>query len=227
MLGYPLYLAESPGATVDQWKDEMFLRMIRGFYNYFSPLTKVGITAGGATGGSLTNIPYSFGWPAMDFIREYYDFVILYRYSVNLEDFNARTRQDLQISDQLFTKQKKFWILTRIFNDNRLLWTPEAMALELKNCFDRNIAVTLYSTNIPPFEEIWPLMLNARELYNIRAPYTESLVYDTNLLTGYVGDTYGWVANPEHDEGLYPTPISPQAPWIPLAIGTGLILILP
>ena len=46
LLGYPLYLVGNSSATEDDWKSEMYLRMIRGFHNYFSPLTKVGITMG-------------------------------------------------------------------------------------------------------------------------------------------------------------------------------------
>jgi len=188
LLGYPLYLEESPGATEDEWKDEMNLRMIRGFYDYFHPLTKVGATAGL---GSLRRIPYYFGVPALAFIREHYDFVILYEYTENLEYFDEKTRQSLQLIDQFFQKQKKFWIITR--NGSKPDWELEAIALEMKNCFDRNMVVTCYYQNDPPLEDIWPLMLKAIELYDSKAPYYENHVYGRNLLTGYVGDTYGWV----------------------------------
>jgi len=232
MLGYPLYLAEAPNATIDDWMDEMWLRMVRGFYNYFHPLMKVGITinAGSVIVGykgraSALGIPTYWGTPALNFITEHYDFVILYAYTTNLQFFNDWTKPYFELIDQLFTKQKKFWILS----NDREGWEPEVMALELKNAFDRNMVTMIYPYKKPPFEEIWPLMLNAIELYDARTPYTESIVNDTNLLTGYVGDTYGWVANPEHDEGLYPTPISPTDMLIRAALsaatGIGLILI--
>jgi len=188
MLGYPIYEAANPGATVGEWKDEMFLRMIRGFYDYFSPSVKVGITAGN---GAAEDIPVYFGEPAMDFIREHYYFVIHYYYTTNLEDFNTRTKQAFQLSDQLFAKQMKFWILTR--DDGRPGWQLETMALELKNCFDRNMVVMIYYSHDPPFAETWDLMLLARELYDAKAPYYESLVSGLNLLTGQEGETYGWV----------------------------------
>lgn len=149
LLGYPLYLAESPGATVNQWKDEMWLRMIRGFHNYFSPLTKVGITASGSSivpnwknRSWCKGIGKYWGDPAMTFIREHYDFVILYAYTDNLEDFTSWTSQYLQLVDQLFQKQKKLWILTRIFGAGNENWEREAIALEVKNCLDRNIVIT-------------------------------------------------------------------------------------
>lgn len=200
LLGYPLYLAESPGATVDQWLDEMFLRMIRGFHDYFSSLTKVGISAGGGSivpnwkdKSWLEGIEKSYGYPAMTFIREHYDFVVLYAYTENLEEFMNWTSQYFQLIDQLFRNQKKLWVLTRIWSGNVETWELEAMALEMKNCFDRNIAVTCYYWNNPPLEESWSLMMRARELYDAKAPYYETSVYGKNLLTGYVGDTYGWV----------------------------------
>jgi hypothetical protein len=205
LLGYPLYLKGNPSTTRDQWKDEMYLRMIRGFYNYFHPKTKVGITA--PAGSVIANyrdlswlggIPYCFGEPAMAFIRERYDFVFLYGYAVNLEDFNEWFKPYFSLTDQLFSMQKKFWILTRIWDEpppwgNVDVWEKEAIALEMKNCLGRNMVITSYYWNNPPLKETWALMLKAVELYNREAPYFENYVYGENLLTGYVGDTYGWV----------------------------------
>jgi len=69
--------------------------------------------------------------------------------------------------------------------------------LEMKNCLDRGIVVTHYAMYLSPetwtFQQIWVLMLKAIELYDSGAPYFEEYVYGENLLTGYVGNTYGWV----------------------------------
>ena len=236
LLGYPLYLQDNPDVTEDEWRCEMFLRMLRGFYNYFHVRgVKVGVSASG--GSLITNfrdnewakgIPHFWGDPALNFIRAYYDFVVVYTYAQNLQDFTDWSKQYFQLIDQLFPNQKKFWILTRIWSSNVDTWEPEAMALEMKNCFDRNIVVTSYTDYDPP--RIWPMILKARELYNQRAPYTETPVPDTSLLTGVFGEkTFGWVANPEHDEGLYPTPMSPLGMLaraaVSAAAGTALILL--
>jgi hypothetical protein len=202
LLGYPLYLTENPTATQDQWKDEMYFRMIRGFYNYFHPRTKIGITANGMS--TILNwkntsplkgkgVPYFFGEEAMDFIKQNYDFVILYAYTSNLTDYDVWTRQYFSFIDATFQNQKKFWILTRVWDYNQAYWETEAIALEIKNCLDRGIAITTYYWSTPPIEETWPLILKAVALYNAKLPYYESDVYGTNLLTGYVGNTYGWV----------------------------------
>jgi len=201
LLGHPLYLVEVPGATKEDWIDEMYLRMIRGFYNYFhyGRGMAVGITANGVSlipnwknRPAAKGLPYYYGEPAMVFIKEYYDFVILYAYTVNLEDFQS-TKQYFSLIDQLFQKHKKFWILTRIFDNNRDVWELEVTALEIKNCLDRGIVITCYYWNEPPFNETWPLIKKAIKLYDSRAPYFESYINGKNMLTGYVGNTYGWV----------------------------------
>jgi len=200
LLGYPLYLQEDASATLDEWKDEMFLRMIRGFYNYFHEKgLKVGVTMNaGALVVNLRGQSWSHGIPkywgqlAFDFIKNRYDFVILYAYTRNLEDFQW-TKEYFSLIDQHFQKQKKLWILTRIWDNNREAWEREAIALEIKNCLDRNIAVTSYRGTEPPFEETWALMKKAVELYYSDAPFFETYVYGKNLMTGYVGNTYGWV----------------------------------
>lgn len=193
LLGYPLYLQQNPNATIDQWKDEMFLRMIRGFHNYFHEKTNVGITAGGNT-ILAQYVAKFYGKPALDFITKYYDFVILYKYTGNLEDFNRVVKKYFSVIDQLFLKQKKFWILTRIWSYNKETWEREAIALEMKNCLDRNMVITTYLLKPnSQFEEVWSLMLTSLQLYDSEAPYFETYVYGNNLLTGYVGNTYGWV----------------------------------
>jgi hypothetical protein len=129
----------------------------------------------------------------MAFIKEHYDFVFLYAYTRNLEDFYWTKKYFLEI-DQMFQKQKKFWILTRIWRGiNDQTWEREAIALEIKNCLHRNIVVTSYYVTEPPLAETWILIKRAIELYDSNAPYFEEYVYGENLLTGYVGTTYGWV----------------------------------
>jgi len=205
LLGYPLYLAANPNSTMESWKDEMYLRMVRGFYNYFHEKTNVGLTADAGTlvedfrnQSWALGVSKYYGEPAMDFIRKNFDFVILYLYTKNLEDFTW-TKQYFSISDELFQKQEKFWILTRIWIGSNDInpdekWEPESIALELKNCFDRNMMVmTYYWSPNPPLDEVWALMLKASQLYSSGATYYEKWIYGTNLLTGYVGNTYGWV----------------------------------
>jgi hypothetical protein len=67
------------------------------------------------------------------------------------------------------------------------------MALEIKNCLDRNTVIALYYLNDPSFEETWDKILLAIELYNNNSPYYEYYVYGENLFSGYIGNTYGWV----------------------------------
>jgi hypothetical protein len=186
---------------VDDWKDEMYLRMVRGFYNYFHPLTKVGITLGWPV-PMPGESDVSLGRPALIFIRDHYDFAFFYIYTPNLDFFlktigNYGSVKDYySVIDQLFIKQEKFWILTRIWDLNKDVWEYEAIALEMKNCLDRNIAITLYYKNNPPIAETWPMALKCIELYNRNATYYETRVYGKNSLTGYIGETYGWVEVP-------------------------------
>ena len=190
LLGYPLYLAEKPDATKDEWMDEMYLRMIRGFYNYFSPLTKVGITWGWTDAANWNTI---YGEPAITFIQQHYEFLFFYPYTIDLEDWLKRNKPYLSAVEQLFPNQKKFWILTRIWPGNEARWEREAIALEMKSCLDRNMVITTYHESNPSLEETWALMLKSIELYDSKASYYETLIYGRNLLTGYMGDTYGWV----------------------------------
>jgi len=190
LLGYPLYVAEKPNATRGDWIDEMYFRMIRGFYNYFHNRTKVGITWGWTNPAVWEKY---YGNPATKFIQQHYDFLFLYPYTETLEDFLQRTKPYISSVEELFPSQKKFWILTRAFSDTKNAWMPEAIALEMKYCLDRGIVVTAYHMNDPPFDETWTLMKKAIELYNNKATYYEKSVNGKNLLTGYTGYTYGWV----------------------------------
>jgi hypothetical protein len=201
LCGYAIYKQENPHATSDQWKDEMFLRMTRGFFTYFHEKgTKVGITAHEK---AASNHLYCYGEPAANFIKDNYDFVVLYAYTLDLDDFNSRTKTFFDLIDSNFQKQKKFWIITRIFDDTPDNWEPEAIALEMKNCFDRGIVVTSYVSTSSPFrnvtdkqqaaEQVWHLFTEGNKLYNANVSYFESYVNGTNLLTRSSGLTYGWV----------------------------------
>jgi hypothetical protein len=197
VLGYPLYLAENPGAKEDEWKDEMYLRMVRGFYNHFHPFTKVGITVGQDTIIEINRDSF-FGEPASAFVQQYCDFVVLYVYTINLQFFydwpgRVPTRTYISCCDELFPKQWKFWILTRIFDDWQEEWEREAIALEMKNCLDRNMVIVSYYWSEPPFAQQWADMLRCIELYATNQPYYEVLTYGENRLTGVVGYTYGYV----------------------------------
>ena len=212
LLGYPLYQAQVPGATVDQWKDEMFLRMTRGFYNYYHQFTKVGQTMPYPSFQARSYVDYQafyYGTPAFNFIRQHYDFVVTYAYTTNLgktQDNGVFKRADgeadiadyFQKIDTYFPNQQKIWILTRIWdvsptNTNKAYWTPEAVALEMKNALDRNMIITYQYDGDPSLESMWALMQKAIALYNSNATYTEEYTYGENMLTGYIGNTYGWV----------------------------------
>lgn len=207
--GYPIYETENPGTTESQWMDEMFLRMVRGFYTYFHGITKVGMTA-----TPVTLIPNFHNWgegglqgyygtPAMNFIRNNYDFICLYCYTDTLETFNEWNNQFYPIIDQLFGSLEKIWILTRIWSYNEGTWKPDSIALEMKNSLDRDMTITTYYRSNPALENTWPLMLKAAELHEAAAPYYEELVYGKNLMLDYTGNTYGWVA--EATTPIYPT----------------------
>lgn len=210
LLGYPLYLSEVQSATHDQWMDEMFLRMVRGWYNYFHARgIKVGINA---NGGSTVDqwavpnprpnahgIPDFFGWPAMNFISEHYDFVVNYAFTGDLADYQWTKKYLSEVVDVCFQNQTKFWQLTQIWNItdnigyNANYWEPEAQALEIRNCLDRNMIMMPYYWRSPPLNETLATMQKATELHDNGAPYFETYVRGENLLTGYVGNTYGWV----------------------------------
>jgi len=142
LCGYDIYQHENSSATKDEWKDEMFLRMIRGFYSYFHQKgVRVGITC---KDGAANYHIYHYGEPAANFIKDNYDFIVLYAYTFDLEDFLSRTGPFFDTVNEHFQRLKKFWIITRTFSGTSENWEPEAMALEMKNCFDANIIVTSY-----------------------------------------------------------------------------------
>lgn len=206
LLGYQLYLQENPSATQDQWKDEMYLRMLRGFYDYFHARgVKVGYTMGAYVSIKISNIQSYLGWPAFNYMRENFDFMELYAYTHNLGPADGRSwngeaedwpeggvNNYFSVIDQYFSSQQLFWCLTRRWNDEAT-WEWEAMALEIKNALDREMVICPYYSNDPPLSEQWPVILNALDLYDQNAQYYEEYVYGENLLTGYAGETYGWV----------------------------------
>jgi hypothetical protein len=214
MLGYPLYKAQVPSATIDQWKDEMFLRMTRGFYNYYHALgVKVGQTIAYPSILQRSYVDYSayyYGTPALNFIRQNYDFVVVYAYTTNLHKNGDTYSYFLQNGEpdistffqkiaELFPNQQKIWILTRIWSlpgnpaDNTANWEMAAVALEVKHALDQNMIITYQYDGDPSFNTMWPVLQKAVQLYNSGAPYYESYTYGKNLLTGTVGNTYGWV----------------------------------
>lgn len=156
LLSYPQFLAQNSGATEDEWRDEMYLRMIQGFYDYFSPSTKVGITWG-ITNSSMWKEYY--GQPATSFIQQHYDFIVLYPYTSSSEDFSQRTEPYVSLVCDQFPNQTKFWILTRKWGYNEHYWQPDVLELEIKTCLDNNINTLTYYESDPPLEEVWPLML--------------------------------------------------------------------
>lgn len=202
LLGYPLYLNEAPSASEQEWREEMYFRMVRGFYNYFHELgVDVGTTGSASElinqeGGRSwrPGVEYYWGLKAFDFIKGNYDFVVFYIYTVDLDDF-VWTKEYFDFIDQHFSNQKKFWILTRIWSWSEGAWEPEAIALEMKNCLDRNMVITTYlgANPDPPLDEIWAYILDSIDLYDAEAPYYENYVEGRNLLSNYVGYTYGWV----------------------------------
>lgn len=215
LLGYPLYLNLNPTATEDEWKDEMYLRMVRGFYNYFhNKGINVGTTLGYAT-PMVNRVQEFYGWPAFNFLLNNSDFVVVYAYTTNLTHFNSATKPYLPRIDELFptTPPKKFWIITQTW-PSEPPWEREAIALEMKNCLDRDWTVVTYTEVNPNYQQTWNDLFTCIDLYNQGKPYYETYVYGKNLLTEKVDNTYGWVemgeeykkgpnllANPSFEDG--------------------------
>ena len=187
----------------------MMLRMIRGFYNYWHGQgVQVGITGGGSSlipdSSQDTQVDMRYGSPALEYIADYYDFIFAYNYTKDLSGLNG-LKYYLNELDTVYPNQKMFWILTRSWGDSsgNPTWTiePEAVALEMKNCLDRNYVITTYQDTLndgtPPYtlSQWWSYMQTACALYDANAPYYEQVVYGTNMLTGVTGYTYGWVTN--------------------------------
>jgi hypothetical protein len=196
--------------------EENWYRIIRGFYNYFHAKgLKVGSSmevetlVPGFRGKSYPRGPQTYyGTNGFNFIKSYYDFIVSYGYALNLEDFQQWFKPGYLLIDQNFPSQKKFWIITRPWNETWSVngqqvwvpnvWEPEAIALEMKNSLDGNMVILTYSdaSNWPSgytYPQFWQWILKGVDLYNNNRPYYEQYVYGTNLLTGYVGNTYGWV----------------------------------
>lgn len=224
LLGYDLYQSVVPGATNDEWKDEMFFRMVRGAYNYWkSQGIKVGTTMGGNKAWNEEwTVNTTWGLKARNFIKANFDFIFFYQYTPNLDRFwnhphGPYSTEDYFESIKEFTKQKKFWILTRIWpGENDTTWEKEVIALELKNAFDQNMVTTVYYWNQPPFSEIFPLVVEAVSLYETDQPYYEEFVEGENRLTEIVGPTYGWV-------GYTPLPQVTPTNWVIPVVLTGII----
>jgi hypothetical protein len=229
MLGYPLYLQTNPGATQNQWKDEMFLRMVRGFYTYFHGSTKIGMTAGNPcfmTRSYVDYLDYYFGYPAFNYIRQNFDFMVFYAYTTNLDNFNGNLVKDYFLKiDQYFGNQKQFWLLTRTWTDFNIQMQPEAIALEIKNALDRGMPILSQWDSDPPLSTMWPYIQKSIQLYDSGAPYYETYVSGTNLLTGTVGNTYGWVSTtsptptPSPTSTPSPTPTPSPSPGTLFADG--------
>jgi len=192
LMGYTVYAASHPGITRNQWQDEMFLRFMRGFTDYFHGRgLAVGTTV---SDGALVDRADFYGAPAFSYIQQDLDFVFLYAYTENLDDFQQRISTFYSLIDQLLPNLQQFWILTRSYDFSLTTWEVEAKALELKNCFDRDMIITtsIYEDQ-PTFLETWALIEQAIQLYGEGAPYFENYVQGQNLLTGQTGQTYGWV----------------------------------
>jgi hypothetical protein len=191
LMGYSVYLSSHPGTTRNQWQDEMWLRFMRGFTDYFHAK---GLTVGTTIQDvALSDVSYFYGTPAFNFAQQNLDFVFLYAYTENLADFQQRTTAYLHSIDQL-QMPLKFWILTRSYDFSLQSWQVEAKGLELKNSLDKNFVIftSIYEEN-PTFSQTWQLILRSLQLYAQNAPYFESNVMGTNLLTSQTGQTYGWV----------------------------------
>lgn len=210
--GYESYrLNENPTATLDEWNKEMYLRMVRGFTNYYKArVPNVGITL-----EQVDKPEAFFGTPALEFIRDNMDFIFCYPYCRNLNHFNSRVKNYFSVLDGYFVGRSKpvvFWILTRPWGGTVAEWQREAIALEMKNCLDRSTfipVVTTYASNIHSGYDIlqwWSDIRRCMELYEAEESYFEEYVYGRNLLTNQVGNTYGFVA----------PPVPPLAPPIPL-----------
>ena len=199
LAGYDVWLGSHPGWTKEEWRSEMYYRLVYGFYEYFKAQgVRVGHTMGMGTVLPQNRETY-FGAKAWDYIRDNSDFIFFYTYTKHLEHWLAGEKAYFDYVDELMAGgAKPFFILTQRWYDKPWWddWEPEAIALEMKNALDRDMVITVYRYNSrwnPDFHENWALMLQSVELYKQGAPYYEEYVAGRNLLTGYDGQTYGWV----------------------------------
>jgi len=182
------------GGAKSAWQKEMYLRMLRGFANYWHGQgKKVGITM---HYDCISNPDYFYGTAGYNYILANYDFVVLYIYTNNLSEFTTRTKPYFTMIDGLPAHLKKYWILTRPWYDTWQTWEREAIGLEMKNCLDMKMAITTYGASTFGYsvEETWSLMLKSIELYRASGSYYEEYVFGENLLTGIFGNTYGWAS---------------------------------
>jgi hypothetical protein len=239
LVGYDIWINANPGSNQNEWKSEMFYRMIYGFYAYFKPLgTNIGQTIGQNTIRPENRDTY-YGTKAWNFVVNNYDFVFLYNYVKHWDHWLSSGKSYFEHVDEvLMGGAKPFWILTQQFQDQSYYndWVPEPIALEMKNAIDRNMVITLYrysSSYNQDFYENWARALQCIELYASGWPYYESIVNGTNLLTGVVGNTYGWVdtgeepppPDPDPDPDPEPTPGFSNLFWW-LTSGAGLLWLL-
>jgi len=200
LVGYDIWLADHPDSNQTEWKNEMYLRMVRGYYEYFhNKGLKVGmLVGGGAIVENWKNRDWckgpedTFGNPAYTYMKSHLDFIVCYSY-ISVYDEIIWLKRYWEKLEEDFPTQQKFYILTRKWDYNYDIWEPEAFAVEMKNGLDHNAVLLIYYDNDPPREEAWNWILTGIELYDNNAPYYEYYVEGRNLLTGYVGETYGWV----------------------------------
>ena len=213
LLAYDLWIIDNPPdptnywSRVEEWKDEMCLRMMRGACEYWhSKGVKVGVMLDGTLIPGYRNVWWSigvslhFGWPAFNYLKENFDFVIGYPFTSNLEFYNNWTIPFWDFLEEHHQKQKKFIITTQKWYWNTEnepdpinIWEPEAIALEIKDCLDKGYVIMPYYNPDPPRDEIWSMIQTGIALYESGAPFYYNYVNGTNLLTGKVGLTYGWV----------------------------------
>jgi len=194
--GYPLYTADHPGATDAEWLDEMYLRMARGFYTYFHAKgVTVGITISDSVMMPRSVLLEHYGQPAFDYMTATFEFVVLYSYTWDLEQFNVQTKGYFTLIDPLFAGMQKFWIVTKPWDSTVAIWEREATAMEIKYALDRGMELIQIHETAPDtrsFAYSWGLLIKSLSLYNT-VPFYEEYTSGTNALTGYIGTTYGWV----------------------------------
>jgi hypothetical protein len=209
--GYTVYHAANPSATVQQWGNEMMLRMLRGFYTYWHAQgLQVGITGGGSSlipnATQDTQGDMRYGTPAINYIAATYDFIFAYNYTRNLSGLTGLNTY-MAVLDSKYSGQKIFWILTRSFTGYNI--EAEAVALEMKKCLDRSYVITTYEDTLndgtPAYTlaQWWTYLQTCITLYQTDlSDYHESLMVGINYVNQLTGATaasypnlmYGWVA---------------------------------
>jgi len=192
ILGYDRYKQTVPDASVEVWRDEMYFRAIRGFYNYIksrNPPEKIGITMGGY---SMIDWKSHFGEKAMGFIKNNYDYVVVYIYTQDLEQFERDTKKYLTLIDELFPRQQKFWIVSRSWLPSEI--EPEIIQVEVKNVLDRGMVIVSYGpTGLEPPEVIDHMVKSINLYTSALKNYYEDYIMGKNMITGKTGNTYGFV----------------------------------